>query len=209
MINSQEDRAIRYLLAHDDRTLLANLIHIENNGITRESIKVFRGHLDAHLSTLMSSGSPEARRARVESGRTFFGVDENGEENENVAPERPDTAFPKKEEGGGETGGGGDGRGLAGTEKGGGGEEGGVVRPFQVIRHKVLAKAALRLRELGPKSKRQKVIMVGSGIYNPLHRLHLRMFYLARQFLEGHSHFEVLGGIVSPSHPTAVRSKFR
>jgi len=65
------------------------------------------------------------------------------------------------------------------------------------------------MRELGPRNTRQKVILVGSGIYNPLHRLHLRMFYLARQFLEGHSHFEVLGGIVSPSHPTAVRQKFR
>jgi nicotinate (nicotinamide) nucleotide adenylyltransferase len=73
----------------------------------------------------------------------------------------------------------------------------------------VLAKVALRLRELGPTCTRQKVILVGSGLYNPLHRLHLRMFYLARQFLEGHSHFEVLGGIVSPSHPTEVRQKFR
>ena len=80
--------------------------------------------------------------------------------------------------------------------------------PFQNLIHKVLVKIATRLRELGP-STRQKVILVGSGVYNPLHRLHLRMFYLARQFLEGHSHFEVLGGIVSPSHSTAVRQKFR
>jgi len=80
--------------------------------------------------------------------------------------------------------------------------------PFQTLIHKVLVKIATRLRELGP-STRQKVILVGSGVYNPLHRLHLRMFYLARQFLEGHSSFEVLGGIVSPSHSTAVRQKFR
>ena len=67
--------------------------------------------------------------------------------------------------------------------------------PFQTLIHKVLVKIATRLRELGS-SNRQKVILVGSGMYNPLHRLHLRMFYLARQFLEGHSCFEVLGGIV-------------
>ena len=35
------------------------------------------------------------------------------------------------------------------------------------------------------------------------------MFYLARQFLESKSNFEVLGGIVSPCHPTLVRQKFR
>lgn len=56
--------------------------------------------------------------------------------------------------------------------------------PFQSFIHKVLVKIALRLRELGPGSTREKVILVGSGMYNPLHRLHLRMFYLARQFLE-------------------------
>jgi nicotinic acid mononucleotide adenylyltransferase len=83
------------------------------------------------------------------------------------------------------------------------------VVPFKSVIHKVLVKIALRLRELGPNCKREKVILVGSGCYNPLHRLHLRMFYLARNFLENHSHFEVLGGIVSLNHQTTVRQKFR
>jgi nicotinic acid mononucleotide adenylyltransferase len=83
------------------------------------------------------------------------------------------------------------------------------VVPFKLVIHKVLVKIALRLRELGPNCKREKVILVGSGCYNPLHRLHLRMFYLARSFLENHSHFEVLGGIVSLNHQTTVRQKFR
>ena len=79
---------------------------------------------------------------------------------------------------------------------------------LQQVIHKVLVKIAMRIRELGHTGK-EKVILIGSGLYNPLHRLHLRMFYLARQFLEMHSNFEVLGGIVSPSHPTSVRQKFR
>ena len=135
---------------------------------------------------------------------------------EDVAPERPDTAIPRDD-----------------SSVGSGGENSQPMVPFQSFIHKVLVKIALRLRELGPSSTREKVILVGSGMYNPLHRLHLRMFYLARQFLEvreallkrsrhstvlippfafssqGKSRFEVLGGIVSPCHPTAVRQKFR
>jgi nicotinic acid mononucleotide adenylyltransferase len=193
VINEQEDRVIRYLLARDDRNLLENLIYIENNGITKASIERFRRHLDVHLGAVIKS--PVARR-RSESGQNFFGepnISDNGDSNnsasfeENKAPERPNTALPAKEDGDPEE----------------------TKAPFQIVLHKVLAKIALRLKELGPNNTRQKVILVGSGTYNPLHRLHLRMFYLARQFLEGHSHFEVLGGIVSPSHPTAVRQKFR
>lgn len=34
--------------------------------------------------------------------------------------------------------------------------------------------------------KRPKVLMVGSGTFNPVHKLHIRRFYLARNFLEVH-----------------------
>lgn len=34
--------------------------------------------------------------------------------------------------------------------------------------------------------KRPKVLLVGSGTFNPVHKLHIRRFYLARNFLEAH-----------------------
>lgn len=57
--------------------------------------------------------------------------------------------------------------------------------------------------------KLSKVIIVGSGAFNPIHKLHLRNFFLAKQFLESHSHCEVVGGLLSPSHQTMVRQKNR
>ncbi|CAM9123895.1 unnamed protein product, partial [Choristocarpus tenellus] len=56
---------------------------------------------------------------------------------------------------------------------------------------------------------RPKALLVGSGTFNPVHKLHLRRFYLARHFLEEHVGMKVVGGIVSPSHPTLVRQRYR
>ncbi|CAM9163597.1 unnamed protein product, partial [Laminaria digitata] len=47
------------------------------------------------------------------------------------------------------------------------------------------------------------------GTFNPVHKLHIRRFYLARNFLEAHKGMRVVGGIVSPSHPTLVRQRHR
>eukprot|EP00518_Triparma_eleuthera_P016652 CAMPEP_0197550970 /NCGR_PEP_ID=MMETSP1320-20131121/4384_1 /TAXON_ID=91990 /ORGANISM="Bolidomonas sp., Strain RCC2347" /LENGTH=752 /DNA_ID=CAMNT_0043111405 /DNA_START=129 /DNA_END=2384 /DNA_ORIENTATION=- len=186
-ISENEDRLIRYLLARDDRKTLENLMYIESAGITKESIGNFRQHLGKHLHAFKNS--PMAKKGM---GSRLFFNDDDDDESEDIAPERPDTAIPKDDSSVGSAG---------GSPQ--------PMIPFQSFIHKVLVKIALRLRELGSGSTREKVILVGSGMYNPLHRLHLRMFYLARQFLEGKSRFEVLGGIVSPCHPTAVRQKFR
>jgi len=126
VINEQEDRVIRYLLARDDRRLLENLIYIENNGITKASIERFRSHLDKHLNTIMTS--PAGRR-RSESGNNFFG---EADGDENKPPERPDTALPPKEEG----------ESLVGTMAGS--EEAEQEKPFQVILHKVRASVCIR-----------------------------------------------------------------
>mmetsp|Transcript_14315 Transcript_14315/g.42934 ORF Transcript_14315/g.42934 Transcript_14315/m.42934 type:complete len:508 (+) Transcript_14315:926-2449(+) len=61
---------------------------------------------------------------------------------------------------------------------------------------------------LRPRSQETKVLLVASGAYNPIHKMHLRMLYLARQFLE-RAGMEVVGGIISPSHATLVRQKQR
>ena len=185
IINENEDRLIRYLLARDDRVLLSHLITFETNGITKDTISGFRSWLAQHIGEFRSS--PVHKQKRAQAG-VFDDDDEN--DDEVSAPERPNTALPTEP----------DSKPTDAIAP---------VVPFKSVIHKVLVKIALRLRELGPNCKREKVILVGSGCYNPLHRLHLRMFYLARNFLENHSHFEVLGGIVSLNHQTTVRQKFR
>lgn len=60
-----------------------------------------------------------------------------------------------------------------------------------------------------PVNGRQKVVVVGSGAYNPVHCMHLRRFCLARQFLEEHTEHQVLGGLLSPAHATEVRQRCR
>lgn len=86
-------------------------------------------------------------------------------------------------------------------------------RPFQRVPviDQVFVKVAQRIMEL-PRQRllgRTQVILVGSGAYNPIHKLHLRMFYIARKYLEEHTEFDVLGGLISPHHATEVRSRCR
>ena len=52
-------------------------------------------------------------------------------------------------------------------------------------------------------------VLVGSGSYNPLTRMHLRSYFLAKQFLENTSGYVVLGSILCPSHGVTVRERYR
>jgi len=91
-----------------------------------------------------------------------------------------------------------------------------VVKDRVPVLDQVFHKVAIRLSEL-PEHRllamknegRKQVILVGSGAYNPIHKMHLRNFYIARKYLEEHTTYEVLGGLVSPAHATEVRSKYR
>lgn len=56
---------------------------------------------------------------------------------------------------------------------------------------------------------RPKVILVGRGNYNPIHKMHLRHFVIARQFLEERTRLSVLGGLLVPKHATDVRQRCR
>ena len=44
------------------------------------------------------------------------------------------------------------------------------------------------------------VVLTGSGSFNPLTRMHVRLFYLAKQYLETKQGFVVLGSLLSPAH---------
>ena len=69
---------------------------------------------------------------------------------------------------------------------------------------------AQRVAELHvTKSSRPKVVLVGRGKYNPIHKMHLRHFVIARQFLEERTRFSVLGGLLVPKHATDVRQRCR
>jgi len=77
--------------------------------------------------------------------------------------------------------------------------------------HQVMHKVLARISEL-PKAEllaRKQVLLVASGAFNPIHKLHLRMLYIARKYLEERTDLQVLGGFVSPQHATEVRSRYR
>ena len=62
-----------------------------------------------------------------------------------------------------------------------------------------------------PNKGRQKkfAVLVGSGSCNPLTRMHMRSFFLAKQYLESQVGYVVLGSILSPSHGVTVRERYR
>lgn len=61
----------------------------------------------------------------------------------------------------------------------------------------------------GPGDKLNVIVLVASGAYNPIHMLHVRAFYVARQYVESNYKFPVVGAFLSPSHDTFVRAKHR
>ncbi|RLN78966.1 hypothetical protein BBJ28_00021552 [Nothophytophthora sp. Chile5] len=60
-----------------------------------------------------------------------------------------------------------------------------------------------------PSKKTDVIVLVSSGAYNPIHMLHIRAFYVARQYVESNYKFPVVGAFISPSHDTYVRVKNR
>ncbi len=79
----------------------------------------------------------------------------------------------------------------------------------------VCLKIARRLRDFlvayNPQTMGQRkfAVIVGTGSYNPLTRMHIRMYLLAKQFLESRTDYVVLGSLLSPAHPSLVRQRYR
>jgi nicotinic acid mononucleotide adenylyltransferase len=79
----------------------------------------------------------------------------------------------------------------------------------------VCLKIARRLRDFLVKYNpntmgvRKFAVIVGTGSYNPLTRMHLRAFFLGKQHLESKSDYVVLGSLLSPAHPSLVRQRYR
>ena len=53
----------------------------------------------------------------------------------------------------------------------------------------------------------KKSILISCGSFNPPTIMHLRLFELAKDHLEKYCGFEVLGGIVSPTHDNYIKKK--
>lgn len=79
----------------------------------------------------------------------------------------------------------------------------------------VLLKLEKRVHDVSSKlsieklSKMRLAVIVGSGSYNPLTRIHLRTYYLAKQYLESKLGVLVLGSLLSPAHAVTVRERYR
>lgn len=77
----------------------------------------------------------------------------------------------------------------------------------------VLAKVETRLKEFYAKydmsrGKRRFAVLVGGGSFNPLTRMHLRTYFLAKQCLEAKYGYVVLGSLLSPAHGATVRERY-
>ena len=79
----------------------------------------------------------------------------------------------------------------------------------------VCSKIARRLRDFLTKYKpsamgvRKFAVLVGNGSFNPLTRMHLRSYFVAKQYLEATANMIVLGSLLSPAHGMSVREKYR
>jgi nicotinic acid mononucleotide adenylyltransferase len=79
----------------------------------------------------------------------------------------------------------------------------------------VCLKIARRLKEFLSKYDPSKMgtkrfcVIVGSGSFNPLTRMHLRKYFIAKQFIESKTDMIVLGSLLSPSHISVVRQRYR
>jgi nicotinic acid mononucleotide adenylyltransferase len=79
----------------------------------------------------------------------------------------------------------------------------------------VCAKIAANLRVYMARVKAKKsrprplVVIVGGGSFNPLTRMHLRTFFVAKQWIEKQLRAEVIGALLSPAHSSLVRLRYR
>ena len=80
----------------------------------------------------------------------------------------------------------------------------------------VCIKIARRLKDFlvkydqkGINTTRRFAVIVGTGSYNPLTRMHIRNFFLAKQYLENNTDMVVLGSLLSPAHSSLVRQRYR
>jgi nicotinic acid mononucleotide adenylyltransferase len=78
-----------------------------------------------------------------------------------------------------------------------------IIKRFDDLKQKV------NLPKVLSTQNRKLAVLVGSGSFNPLTRMHLRSYFLAKQYLESKLGYIILGSLLSPSHTVTVRERYR
>jgi nicotinic acid mononucleotide adenylyltransferase len=86
---------------------------------------------------------------------------------------------------------------------------------YSIAGSNVCLKIARRLAEVLRKydpvqlANKRFCIIAGSGSFNPLTRMHLRTYFLAKNFIESKTDMIVLGCLLSPAHRSVVLQRYR
>jgi len=54
---------------------------------------------------------------------------------------------------------------------------------------------------------KEKVVLITTGAFNPIHRMHVEMLEIAKKYLTNRFNYDVLAGLISPSHDLYVYGK--
>jgi len=79
----------------------------------------------------------------------------------------------------------------------------------------ICSKISARLNEFLMEYQKSKMgsrkfaVIVGEGSFNPLTRMHMRTYFLAKQELESRYGYVILGSLLSPAHGVTVRERYR
>jgi nicotinic acid mononucleotide adenylyltransferase len=86
---------------------------------------------------------------------------------------------------------------------------------YSIANTNVCLKIARRLAEIIQKydpvemGNKRFCVIAGSGSFNPVTRMHLRTYFLAKQFIESKTDMIVLGCLLSPAHSSVVLQRYR
>lgn len=70
-----------------------------------------------------------------------------------------------------------------------------------------LTKLLSNIEKITPEFSGKMVVLVSTGSYSPIHRMHVHMFEVAKKALEEKHGYKVVAGFASPSHDHYVESK--
>ncbi|KAJ5066571.1 nicotinamide/nicotinic acid mononucleotide adenylyltransferase 2 [Anaeramoeba ignava] len=54
---------------------------------------------------------------------------------------------------------------------------------------------------------RRKIVLLCTGSFNPIHKMHIIQFQLAKEYLESEFNYNIVGAIISPSHDKYLKRK--
>lgn len=79
-------------------------------------------------------------------------------------------------------------------------------KPGTVYPYTPLEKLIKNLKNIKD-SKQKKAVLIATGSFNPVHKMHINMFEIAKKYLENEHNYKVIAGFVSPSHDLYVKKK--